>query len=189
MDTRLLRMRELERGCTNLPLCKELSQIDEKLIYHVDREIMSHTPDVGVLENIDVFLDNCREMQPDTPFLKEADRWYNSFPFGEKTGEVFPRFLGICRGKTKLKAVLDAALDHCVDVVRKYGSKGAETCTVMILTDKWDEKTFKEFEERFLKHTALDGIWFVFLLATDNGYTQISFVDNDMYSYTKSYRE
>ena len=43
MDTRLLRMRELERECTNLPLCKELSQIDEKLIYHVDREIMSHT--------------------------------------------------------------------------------------------------------------------------------------------------
>ncbi len=67
--------------------------------------------------------------------------------------------------------------------------KKVEPRTVMILADKWDDKTFTEFEERFLKHTALDSIWFVFLLATDNGYTQISFVDNDMYSYAKSYRE
>ena len=29
MDTRLLKIRELERECKNLPLCKELSQIDE----------------------------------------------------------------------------------------------------------------------------------------------------------------
>lgn len=49
MDTRLLKMRELERECTNLPLCKELSQIDEDLIYHVNREIMSHTPETDVV--------------------------------------------------------------------------------------------------------------------------------------------
>ena len=49
MDTRPLKMRELERECTNLPLCKELSPIDEELIYHVDRAIMSHTPEAGVV--------------------------------------------------------------------------------------------------------------------------------------------
>lgn len=189
MDTRLLKMRELERECTNLPLCKELSLIDEELIYHVDRAIMSHTPEAGVLENIDEFLGQHSETESDpSPFIAKGP-WYNSFPFGEKTKEVFPRFLGICRGKTKLKEVLDAALDHCVDVVRKYGSKEDEPRTVMILTDKWDDKTFKGYEERFLKHTAMDGIWFVFLLATDYGYAQIPFVRNSMYSFAKSYRE
>ena len=173
MDTRLLKSRELERGCTNLPLCEKLSLIDARFIEHVDRDIMSHEPGAGVLWNIDDY----------TRKYTERDPWYNSFPFGEETNEVFPRFLGICRGSMKLGKVMDAALEHCTDVIRAFGQAGNEERTVMILTDKWDEKTFKQYEEWCLKHAALDGIRFIFLLATDYGYTEIPFLDEGMYSF------
>lgn len=165
-----------ERDCRNIELCKALSPVDEGFIYHIDRDILNHSPEMSALENIDAILNGERDLSESTgnPYVT---KWYNSYPFGAETDVIHSRFLGICRGKTKLDAVLKEAIRHS-DNVAKCCDEYYDRTTV-ILTDKWDVKTFAKFEKAFTRYACLYDIFPIFLLVTDYGYTQIPFLPND----------
>lgn len=165
-----------ERDCRNIELCKALSPVDEGFIYHIDRDILNHSPEMSALENIDAILNGERDLSESTgnPYVT---KWYNSYPFGAETDVIHSRFLGICRGKTKLDAVLKEAIRHS-DNVAKCCDEYYDRTTV-ILTDKWDVKTFAKYEKAFIRYACLHDIFPIFLLVTDYGYTQIPFLPND----------
>lgn len=98
----------------------------------------------------------------------------NTYPFGEPTEQVFPEFLGICSGDTRLITVLNAARDHC-ERTRKSLPKDLPKA-VMICTDKWDWPKFhQKFELPFLRYALEDDVMFIFLLVTDYGVSRIPF--------------
>ena len=165
-----------ERGCRNIELCRALTQIDEGLIYHIDRDILNHSPERSALGNLaDILNDEC-EMTEITGKSPGAES-YNSYPFGAETDVVHSKFLGICKGKTRLDNVLKEAVRHSNDVVKccpEYYER-----TTVILTDKWDAKTFAKYEKAFIRYACKHDIFPIFLLVTDYGYTQIPFLPND----------
>ena len=165
-----------ERGCRNKELCEVLSRIDEAFIYHTDREILTHSPEKSALENMDDILTGECEV-PGITGMPRGTEWYNSYPFGIETDVIYSMFLGICRGKTRLEAVLREAIRHSEDVVKccpRY-SEG----TTVIITDKWDAKIFAKYEKSFIRYACKHDIFPLFLLVTDYGYTQIPFLPND----------
>ena len=165
-----------ERGCRNKELCEVLSRIDEAFIYYIDREILTHSPEKSALENMDEILTGECEV-PGITGRPQGTEWYNSYPFGIETDVIYSRFLGICRGKTRLEAVLREAIRHSEDVVKccpQYSER-----TTVVLTDKWDVKTFAKYEKAFIRYACLHDIFPIFLLVTDYGYTQIPFLPND----------
>ena len=165
-----------ERGCRNKELCEVLSRIDEAFIYYIDREILNHSPERSALENMyDILTGECEV--PGITGMPRGTEWYNSYPFGIETDVVYSRFLGICRGKTRLEAVLREAIRHSDDVVKccpQYSER-----TTVIITDKWEAKTFAKYEKSFIRYAFKHGIFPIFLLVTDYGYTQIPFLTND----------
>lgn len=54
-----------------------------------------------------------------------------------------------------------------------------ERKTVFLLTDKWNSDAFRDYELTFLNHAIRNNIWYVFLLVTDYGITQIPFLPED----------
>ena len=165
-----------ERGCRNKELCEVLSRIDEAFIYYIDREILTHSPEKSALENMDDILTGECEV-PGITGMPRGTEWYNSYPFGIETDVIYSMFLGICRGKTRLEAVLREAIRHSEDVVKccpQYSER-----TTVVLTDKWDVKTFAKYEKAFIRYACLHDIFPIFLLVTDYGYTQIPFLPND----------
>ena len=99
----------------------------------------------------------------------------NTFPFDEPTTRVFPEFLGVCAGKTKLNSALMA--------IKRYGEKARKNLpqdqpkTVILFTDKWDGPMFKkDFELAFLRYALENSILFIFLLVTDYGVSRIPFL-------------
>ena len=165
-----------ERDCRNIELCKALSPVDEGFIYHIDRDILNHSPEMSALENIDAILNGeCKDTED--AGKPKGFEWYNSYPFGAETDIIHSRFLGICRGKKKLDAVFKEAIRHSENVA-KCCTEYYERTTV-ILTDKWDVKTFAKYEKAFIRYACLHDIFPIFLLVTDYGYTQIPFLPND----------
>lgn len=174
-----------ERECRNAELCKALSLVDEGFIYHIDRDIMNHSPEMSALDSIDAILnDECEA--PEGTGKQKGTEWYNSYPFGVETDVIYSRFLGICRGKTKLDSVFKEAIRHSKDVVDCCSTyvewsvyHQPHDRTTIILTDKWDVKTFAKYEKAFIRYACKHDIFPVFLLVTDYGYTQIPFLPND----------
>ena len=164
-----------ERDCRNIELCKALSHIDEVFIYRIDREILNHSPERSALENIDEFLND--EMLIEITNMFQGIEWYNSYPFDAETDIIYSRFLGVCRGKTRLDAVLKEAVRH-IENVERFCKHYYEKTTV-ILTDKWDAKTFAKYEKAFVRYACKYNNFPIFLLVTDYGYTQIPFLAND----------
>lgn len=165
-----------ERDCRNIELCKDLSPIDEGFVYHIDRDILNHSPKRSALENIDDILND----EEGALWITDQSRktaWYNSYPYGGETDIVYSRFLGICRGKARLDTVLKEALQHS-EAVTKFCSQHSDKTTV-ILTDKWEVKTFAKYEKAFVRYACKHGIFPIFLLVTDYGYTQIPFLPNN----------
>lgn len=165
-----------ERECRNIELCRALSQIDEGLIYHIDRDVLSHSPERSALENLADILNDEHVMTEITGKPQGAES-YNSYPFGVETDVVHSKFLGVCKGKTRLDDVLKEAVRHSDDVVKccpEYYER-----TTVILTDKWDAKTFAKYEKAFLRYACKHDIFPIFLLVTDYGYIQIPFLPND----------
>ena len=66
----------------------------------------------------------------------------NSYPFGEKTSEIYPSFLATCNKKSSFRQTLTAIVNHGI----RYGGKVRE---MVMLTNFWDSKDFKEYEESF----------------------------------------
>ena len=66
----------------------------------------------------------------------------NSYPFGEKTNEIYPSFLATCNKKSSFRQTLTAMVNHGI----KFGERIQE---MIMLTNFWDSKDFKEYEESF----------------------------------------
>jgi len=164
-----------ERGCRNIELCRMLCRIDETFVYHIDRDVLNHSPERSALENIDEILNG--EVMIETTNRSQGTEWYNSYPFGAETDNIYSRFLGVCRGKTRLDAVLKEAIRH-IDNVEKFCMHHQEKTTV-ILTDKWDAKIFAKYEKAFVRYVCKYNNFPIFFLVTDYGYTQIPFLAND----------
>lgn len=173
----------------NIDICKRLNYADEALIYHVDREILNYDKNASPLKNIDSVFGDQAKMDADIDdILEDQTRisakiygrpWYNTWPFGTPTEEIYSKFLAVCRGKRKLKDVFDVVVQQSKKIAKHYPISHGQDKTVMILTDKWDYDTFRKYEKKLLNHAIQDGIWYIFLLVTDYGYTQIPFLPNN----------
>lgn len=159
----------------NRDICKSLNDVDEALIYHVDREILNHDKSASPLKNIDDIL----EGQTKVDAKIDEKPWYNTWPFGAPTEEVCAKFLAVCREKRKLKETFDIVVQQSKKIAKYYPISHGQDKTVMILSDKWDYDTFRKYEKELLNHAIRDGIWYIFLLVTDYGYTQIPFLPNN----------
>lgn len=157
----------------NINICRNLNYADEALIYHVDRKILNHNKSASPLKNIDDILEGQTRVDAD------GRPWYNTWPFGIPTEEIYSKFLAVCRGEQKLKGVFDVVIKQSKKIAEHYRNCHGQEKTVMILTDKWDYDTFRKYEKKLLNHAIQDGIWYIFLLVTDYGYTQIPFLPND----------
>ena len=99
----------------------------------------------------------------------------NTYPFGRPTRKIYPEFVGICRGKTTLKSVLNKAEDHCEKMIHVYPRHVDKT--IMLLTDKWDDSLFKsDYAGTFINYANRENIVFIFLLVTDFGVSRIPFL-------------
>lgn len=99
----------------------------------------------------------------------------NTYPFGEKTTKVYPEFIGVCNGSTKLSDLFRAILQQ----LKRYMSDtnmGQQQKTITIFTDKWDPGYLKKNEALFLKAILHNNVIFNFYLVTDYGITRIPFM-------------
>ena len=113
----------------------------------------------------------------DRPKAEGSAQRINTFPMGKRTNDIFPYFLGVCQENRKLTPVLHAAEKYCADAASVYPF---EDKTVLILTDKWDDYTFRrKFALSFTKFALKQIFLFVFILVTDYGFTRIPFLTCD----------
>ncbi len=66
----------------------------------------------------------------------------NTYPFGDATNMIHPSFLTICNKKSSFRQTLTAMVNHGI----KNGDRIRE---MVMLTNFWDSKDFKECEESF----------------------------------------
>ena len=105
---------------------------------------------------------------------------YVLYPYGTTAGDCPSRFLGICIGETRLEDVMNAAMDFSAIVANKYRWKDNDRKTVVIITDKWNQKKFNHaYEEQMLAHAVNDGIWYLILFVNQFDIEQIPFLPND----------
>ena len=166
--------------CRNEALCKavckepEMGTIYEPLIYTADRDIMNFDRRKTPLRNIDDFLFEYREGHS-----RRNGNWrFNTWPFGEPTGTIYERFLAICRDKMTLDKVLGYTVEQCGKIAEQYKNDPSADTGGIVLTDKWDPMVFQKYEKKLLQYAIHDGVWVVFLMVTDYGYTQIPFLPN-----------
>ena len=163
----------------NEEICEQLKytvDIDGDLIGTVYSEFMNYNPNQNPMQIIDSVLNG--EDSNNSGLIYKG--WCNTWPFGMPTDKTYPRFLAICRGEKRLNKALEDALD----IIKQQSKKMVKDCnekykTVILLTDIWSLAVFKNYEKIFLKHALRDGIWYIFLLVTEYGYTQIPFLPND----------
>ena len=163
----------------NEEICEQLKytvDIDGDLIGTVYSKFMNYNPNQNPIQIIDSVLNG--EDSNNSGLIYKG--WCNTWPFGMPTDKTYPRFLAICRGEKRVDKSLDEALDN----IKKQSKKMVKDCkekykTVILLTDIWSLAIFKKYEKIFLEHALRDGIWYIFLLVTEYGYTQIPFLPND----------
>ena len=170
----------------NLQACKELSPVDEPLIYSVDRHLLNLRRDRSCLANMDSIC-NMNKYKYDA-LIQQINLDFNTFPFGFKTDdEVYSRFVAFCRGDDTLVKIFNEILKQSEKIYRKYEYDQYADKTVMIVTDKWDVSTFRKYEKRLLENAINKDVWCIILLATDYGYTEIPFLphDRDAFRYER----
>ena len=64
----------------------------------------------------------------------------NTYPFGKPTNQIYPSFLAVCNKKNAFRQTLAEMVNHGI----KYGDIIKE---MVMLTNYWDSKDFKEYEE------------------------------------------
>ena len=102
----------------------------------------------------------------------------NTFPFGKSTREVYPDFVGICKGERSIRSVLDKAEDQCEKMIKAFPYHVHKT--ILILTDKWNDPVFRmNYAGTFINYANRYNIVFMFLLVTDFGVSRIPFLSWD----------
>ena len=178
-----MKIREIQKICApnscyevNEEVCRNLSRVDECLIYHIDRDIINLNKEQNPIQNLDDVLDGATNNT--SANLPNANLHYNTWPFGIPTNEIFSRFVAICREDKRLDMTFNKMLEQSNKIARAFRGRDSEK-TVVLLTDKWNLKTFKRYEKEFLNFALHDGIWYIFLLVTEYGYNEIPFLPHD----------
>lgn len=101
----------------------------------------------------------------------------NTYPFGEKTSEVYPEFIGVCNGDDKLSGLFKAIVKQ-IKVYMSETYEGRDRKAITVFSDKWDPKYLKQSEALFLKAILMNNVYFNFFLVTDYGITRIPFMND-----------
>lgn len=133
----------------------------------------------GPLEILDELIEGDGAGKSDGTDKSGKEPFYNTYPFGTPTDKLFSRFLCVCRGNKRLRPVMDRIADQSRKIARAFPGSDRNEKTVILLTDKWDYEIFKDYESIFLDYAVNHGIWYIFVLVTPYGYTQIPFLPND----------
>ncbi|WP_037355657.1 hypothetical protein [Selenomonas sp. FC4001] len=159
----------------NEKVLRQIAPVDEGFIYPFVRDILNISRTLNPIQNIDSVL----ESHTGDDVFASNNQKCNTWPFGNPTSEVYPRFLAICRGNVTLNKAFSMMSKQSRMIAQNYRHTRHKEKTVILLTDKWDIKTFKKYEKEYLSYAMHDGIWYIFLLVTEYGYTQIPFLPND----------
>ena len=85
----------------------------------------------------------------------------NTFPFGRPSREIFPEFMGVCKGTRTIRSVLEKAEEQCELMIQKFPYHVHKT--ILILTDKWDDPLFrKNYAGTFINYAYKYNILFMF---------------------------
>jgi hypothetical protein len=84
----------------------------------------------------------------------------NTYPFGKPTDIIYPSYLAVCENKGKFRETLIKMGNHGT----KFGGHVEE---MVMLTDHWDSKIFKEHEETFEIIRKKYGVRISVILVTD----------------------
>lgn len=155
-------------------LFNEIARINEVFLPNLDRAILSHNPNLSPLCNLDLAIEELKN----NSHAISGSTVYNTWPYGVPS-DTYPCFLAICRGKTTLNDAFKTMQAQSHKIAKKYGSDREIQKLVILLTDKWDQNKFVKYEKNFLNHALHDDVWYIFILVTDYGYTQIPFLPND----------
>lgn len=156
-------------------VCRQIARVDEGFIYHVAEDILNRNREHNIIQNIDDLLNG----RYDDKIRAAAEPRYNTYPFGTPTDKIYPRFLAVCRAGETLNNTFAEISKQSKKIAKLYGKDRNIDKTVILLTDKWNIKTFKKYEKEFLNYALRDGIWYIFILVTEYGCTQIPFLPND----------
>lgn len=156
-------------------VCRQIAPVDEGFIYHVAEDILNRNREHNIIQNIDDLLNG----RYDDKIRAATEPRYNTYPFGTPTDKIYPRFLAVCRAEETLNKIFAKISKQSKKMAKLYGKDCNFDKTVILLTDKWDFKTFKKYEKEFLNYALRDGIWYIFILVTEYGCTQIPFLPND----------
>ena len=110
---------------------------------------------------------------------------FNIYP-AEDVGdskECYNGFLGLCAGMGRLPDVLEN-MKLWMERADSPKSLLTEKCGVL-LTDKWNAAEFAPYEQPFRYFAMNRNFWFVFLLATQHGITEIPFLPPELYPFTR----
>ncbi len=132
-------------------------------------------------EDGDLYTEKLERLAEDMDSSKPGNLSINSFPFGIKTDQVFPEFVGIYYANNKydktLRDVLNSAKSYC-GKVGSSNNPASMVKKVLILTEKWDSYMFRRyFAASFINYANKYNICFIFLLVTDFGVVKIPFLN------------
>lgn len=147
---------------------EDLQMFEETYLYA--RELAEQMLSKGGTEAFEDFA-NGRFSRDDLP------KTVNQYPFGEKTAEVYPEFIGVCNGDDKLTGLFKAIVKQ----LKFYMSdtyEGRDRKAITVFTNKWDPKCLKQNEALFLKAILLNNVYFNFFLVSDYGITRIPFMND-----------
>lgn len=119
-------------------------------------------------------------------FLAKCDgEPFNTYPIddSEDTVAYHNSFLGLCVGMGRLPDVLEN-MKLWTEHVDTQEQLHVGKCAVL-LTDKWDAVEFSPYEQPFRYLAMNRNFWFVFLLATKHGITEIPFLPSELYPFTR----
>ena len=162
------------------------AMLPAKDIYHAASSIFD-TIFLRIYQNIP--LTAMEEMQEEMfrgEFLAKCEgEPFSTYPVDDSDGiaEYHSSFLGLCVGMGRLPDVLENTKlwSDRVDTPERLQE---EKCAVL-LTDKWDTAEFTPYEQPFRYLAMNRNFWFVFLLATKHGITEIPFLSPELYSFTR----
>ena len=152
-------------------------RIDKRFFSHIREILLPGKDGMSPLDSLNKYIEDAESAVASAGAGSE-DTWFNQYPSKIKGG-LYRQFLGICLEGKRLDTVLKKALEHSEAVAKKFEHEPYPEKTVVILTDKWNPRDFAKYESKFLYYAAECGIWYVFILVTDYGYTQIPFLPND----------
>lgn len=91
--------------------------------------------------------------------------WFNAYPLKIETNRTFPLFLAICRGDETLNMVLEKILEQAQKIVEVYPEDEIVKRNVVLLTDKWNEEIWRDYQEKFFAYSRM--VKFIFSLVTE----------------------